>query len=157
MTAPFPQIPVVYPLPQGGKAKVLEALLTPLLPEIQGVDAEALLAKILDREARKSTSIGHQAAVPHLRSSHIQRPLCSLGIVPKGRDPVEFQNPGEESASVRLVFLLLSPKGDPASHLRSLAAIARLVKDEAGRKLLLEAEGPEAAQVGLRARGLLPG
>jgi mannitol/fructose-specific phosphotransferase system IIA component (Ntr-type) len=43
---------------------------------------------------------------------------------------------------VQLIFLLLSPKGDPEGHLATLAEIARLVVDPEVRHRLIDAPSP---------------
>ena len=43
-----------------------------------------------------------------------------------------------------MVFGLLSPEQAGAAHLQALAAISRMMRDEAAKTALAEAPGPEA-------------
>ncbi|MFW6256285.1 MAG: PTS sugar transporter subunit IIA, partial [Candidatus Sumerlaeota bacterium] len=65
------------------------------------------------------------------------RRLCLLARV---QNEVDFH--AENQEQIRLVFLLLSPEGDPAGHLRSLAQIARLAGTPRVREQLLQGSNP---------------
>ena len=97
------------------------------------------LARTLgDRQMVLSSLLGGGIAVPHDYSSAIESHLCALALVPGG---VDLGAPDGEP--VRLVFLLLSPVGDPEGHLATLAEIARLVSNDAVRARLLSAATPQ--------------
>ncbi len=101
------------------------------------IDFSALLKKLLDREKMATTAIGGGVAVPHATSPNMNRRLCLLARV---QNEVDFH--AENQEQIRLVFLLLSPEGDPAGHLRSLAQIARLAGTPRVREQLLQGSNP---------------
>ncbi len=103
------------------KKDVLAFLLqgiTELHPEI---DFERTLQDICERELAFSTAIGKGIAIPHSYVSGLSEPLVAIAVVPAG---VDFQ--AEDGEFVHLVFMLLSPVGNPMQHLNLLAEIARL-------------------------------
>ena len=104
---------------------------------VPSVSREEAIRELLDRERLFPTALGHGVAVPHAYSNAIRSPLCVVAQIPNG---VDFGAPDEEP--VRLVFLLLSPPGDPKGHLVTLAEIARLAWDPETRARLMAAAGP---------------
>ena len=96
---------------------------------------EEVLRDLAERERAWPTALGHGIAVPHAYNSAIEDRLCVIAQVPDG---VDFAAPDGEP--VRLVFLLLSPPGDPEGHLAALAEIARMAGDERVRSELIIAE-----------------
>jgi mannitol/fructose-specific phosphotransferase system IIA component (Ntr-type) len=101
------------------------------------VPLEETLADLLAREASQPSVLGRGVAVPHAHCRDLQSPLCALARVPDGLDLA-----GYDGEPVRLVFLLLSPAGDPEGHLETLAEIARLASLPATRASLLSLPGP---------------
>jgi NhaP-type Na+/H+ or K+/H+ antiporter/mannitol/fructose-specific phosphotransferase system IIA component (Ntr-type) len=109
----------------------LVSALAPKLP------AEEIHEELREREAAFPTALGHGVAVPHAFSSVITERLCAIARLPEGLDVG-----AADGEPVRLVFLLISPAGDPEGHLATLAEIARLVFDEHVRTRLIEAPSP---------------
>jgi NhaP-type Na+/H+ or K+/H+ antiporter/mannitol/fructose-specific phosphotransferase system IIA component (Ntr-type) len=92
---------------------------------------------LLERENGASTAIGNGVAVPHATCPGLGQRLCILARVPDG---VDFHSSNEEP--VCLVFLLLSPQGDPGGHLRTLAQVARMAANPAVRNQLMRGSDP---------------
>jgi len=99
---------------------------------------EETVEELLERETSFPTVLGHGVAVPHAFSGALDARVCAVARVPEG---MRFsQREGEEP--VTLVFLLISPQGDPEGHLATLAEIARLVIQPQVRERLKEVEAP---------------
>lgn len=111
---------------------------------------EATVAELLQREAAFPSVIGSGVAVPHAYSSGLPQRLCGIAC---SREGVRFPGAAEP---VRLVFLVLSPAGDPEGHLATLAEIARLVLAPEVRERLLEAGSPMEVVHLVRRRGSAP-
>jgi PTS system fructose-specific IIA component len=94
---------------------------------------ELVVSELIEREAAFPTGLGHGVAVPHAYSGALDSRFCVIAQIPNG---VDFGAPDDEPA--KLVFLLLSPPGDPEGHLATLADIARLVADEEIRERLMD-------------------
>lgn len=119
-----------------------------VIDQLVGVLAEAgvidnideVRQMVIDREHQVGTGIGYGVAIPHAEPGPFSQPLAVLGRLVKG---VDFQAP--DKATVRLVFLLLTPDETPALHVRLLARICRLTRAKQLRQKLLEVETPEEA------------
>jgi len=85
------------------------------------ISADELFDRVMEREARVPTTLGHGVALPHARIDGLERTSCVIALVPGGL-PM-----GEEAEPVRLVFMLASPFDKPEMHLAVQGEIARLV------------------------------
>ena len=101
------------------------------------VPREETIRELLDRERLFPSALGHGVAVPHAYSRALSSRLCAIAQVPGG---VDFG--ASDGETVRLVFLLLSPPGDPERHLATLAEVARLAGDREMRARLMAASHP---------------
>ncbi|MFU7527088.1 PTS sugar transporter subunit IIA [Qipengyuania sp. ASV99] len=113
--------------------------LSALYADVYGLDAEEIIEGLEQREALGSTGFGRGVAIPHCRSNAVKRPTMA---VLKLTRPVDFRS--ADAIPVTLVFGLVSPEGAGATHLHALAAISRLVRDEAMLSALLDAPDAEA-------------
>jgi Kef-type K+ transport system membrane component KefB/mannitol/fructose-specific phosphotransferase system IIA component (Ntr-type) len=75
--------------------------------------------------------------VPHAQVQGLEEPMLFLGISEEG-----IEAPGA-SQPARLIFILLSPPGEPERHLQDLAEVVRLVGNHARVQALLAAQTPE--------------
>lgn len=104
-----------------------------------GLDAEAVLERLEERERLGSTGFGRGVAIPHARFPGVARPIAALL---KLRHPAEFG--AADGLPVSLVFGLLSPETSGVAHLHALAAISRLVRDQRTIERLVDATSEEA-------------
>jgi nitrogen PTS system EIIA component len=81
---------------------------------------------LLERERLGSTGIGNGTAVPHGRLHNLAR---IFGLFARLEKPIDFE--AVDDQPVDLVFLLLTPDGAGADHLKALARISRLLRDRA--------------------------
>ena len=124
---------LIFPdLPATDRPGVLRALAE--LVARQGLvgSGEELFQKLWEREQLGSTGIGQGVAIPHCKLNGLRQSLVAVGLVPEG---VEFG--AVDGQPVKVFFLVVSPGGSPAQHLRVLAAISRWIKADghAGRLL----------------------
>jgi PTS system nitrogen regulatory IIA component len=103
------------------------------------LDPAAVLEQLEEREKLGSTGFGRGVAIPHARFPGLTRPVAALL---KLRHPADFA--AADGLPVDLVFGLLSPENSGAAHLHALAAISRLVRDEAVHDALSDAPDAEA-------------
>lgn len=112
------------------------AELVQLMEEAYGISSQGeILDRVLRREAIMSTGIGNGVAIPHGKARAVDRMMAACAVSPQG---VEFEAVDGEPA--RLFFLLVSPENSSTSHVKVLANISRLLKEESVRKSLREAE-----------------
>jgi PTS system nitrogen regulatory IIA component len=120
------------------KPAILEAL-ADRFSRVYGLDAVEVLERIEEREKLGSTGFGRGVAIPHARVPGLKRPVS---VCFRLENSVDFD--AADGLPVDLIFGLLSPEQAGASHLQALAAISRLVRDEALHAALTEAEDQEA-------------
>lgn len=101
-------------------------------------DGEKILEVIMEREKLGSTGIGQGIAIPHAKTDQINDILCALGISQNG---VDFESLDGEP--VYLIFLVLAPTKSIGQHLKTLAKIARLLKDKVFRNTLRTCKTPQ--------------
>lgn len=131
---------IQVPLKCHTKAEAIAELLDLMVGQGLVTERDRVYEQLLERESKKSTHIGYGAAIPHVRTEFVQDTVCAFGSTLDA--PIDFSNEGEPSSSARLLFLMVSPRDDAPTHLRTLAMIARLIKDDARRKSLIEARDP---------------
>ena len=139
MTALFTLMPeAVGTIDADSKKAILEQL-AGRFAGVYGLDSALVLERIEEREKLGSTGFGRGVAIPHARISGLNRPV---GVFLRLTNPVAFD--AADGMPVNMVFGLLSPEAAGAAHLHALAAISRLMRDEAMHRALAEAPGAEA-------------
>ncbi len=95
---------------------------------------EKVLQAVLKRENIMSTGIGDGIAIPHGKSDAVVQLTAALGTHKRG---VDFEALDGEPAFV--FFLLVSPANISGPHIKALARISRLLKNDDFKKSLIEA------------------
>jgi PTS system nitrogen regulatory IIA component len=104
-----------------------------------GLDAEAVLDALLEREAAGSTGVGYGVAVPHARLEGLDH---MRGVFVRLEQPVPFE--AVDDQPVDLLFALFAPKGANSEHLRALARVSRLLRQSDLRQQLRQAKTADA-------------
>ena len=104
-----------------------------------------ILDRVLRREAMMSTGIGNGVAIPHGKARSVDRMLAACGVSNEG---IEFDAADGEPAHI--FILLVSPENVGTPHVKVLANISRLLKEESVRQTLREADSPAALLAALR-------
>lgn len=97
------------------------------------VEAGELERRLLEREELGSTGIGSGVAIPHCKLPRLDDPVLAVGITRRGIDYGAV-----DDKPVRIFFVLISPEGTPAEHLRVLADISRWVRSDSNVAAILE-------------------
>ncbi|MBW1971759.1 MAG: PTS sugar transporter subunit IIA [Deltaproteobacteria bacterium] len=126
---------VISDLKASNKRGVLVELSNVLVNHHKLADLETIVKILLEREKLGSTGIGDGIAIPHGKLDGIDKLYGSFGRSIKG---IDFQSIDEKPA--HLFFLLIAPKDSAGIHLKALARISRLLKDESFRKKLMKAK-----------------
>lgn len=123
------------------------AELVELLERGHGLESHGeILDRVFRREAMMSTGIGNGVAIPHGKARLVDRIVAACGVSPDG---IDFD--AVDGEPVRLFILLVAPESGGAMHVKVLANISRLLKEETVRQSLREAAGPEEFLAALRA------
>ncbi len=99
--------------------------------KIKAADREVVLTALRQREETMSTGIGFGIAIPHASSDRVTEVVAAFGRSSKG---IEFDS--LDNAPVRYIVLFVVPRDQFQVHLRTLAAIAKLLNDRTVREAL---------------------
>lgn len=95
---------------------------------------------LVERERLQSTGVGGGVAIPHGSMEGAERLVGAVLLCPK---PIEFD--AIDGAPVSILFAVIGPKRATGEHLKTLARISRLLRDDGFRGRLLEAPTGRAA------------
>src|SRR6059036_2643502 len=98
------------------------------------IDRKRLVQALEDRERLNSTALGEGIAIPHGKLPGLRRVIAAFGRSPAG---VDFSS--LDGKPTHLFFLLVAPEDSAGAHLKALARISRLLKDESFRQRLMRA------------------
>ncbi len=129
---------IVPQLSSNNKDGALRELVRVLARVEKQVDEDRMMEILLERESLGSTGIGEGVAIPHGKSKDVKKLLASFGRSLPGLD---FQSMDGKPA--HLFFLLVAPENSAGIHLKALARISRLMKDQIFRKRLMEVSSAE--------------
>ena len=102
-------------------------------------DEEKLLKAVFDREAIRSTGIGHGLAVPHGKCACCDELVMALG---RPIPPLDFES--KDGRPAEIVVLLGSPIDQTGPHVQALARISRLMLMDGFRSAIASADDAEA-------------
>ena len=118
------------------KKQLLEKLAY-LAAEKTNMDSMVVLNALVERERLGTTGIGHGVALPHTRLEGLKEIFCAF----MKTKPVQFD--AVDNKPVDLLFLLLVPENAGADHLKALAALSRLLRDEKTTEKLRKSDLPK--------------
>jgi CBS domain-containing protein/mannitol/fructose-specific phosphotransferase system IIA component (Ntr-type) len=101
-------------------------------------DVPAVERALASARGRDVVAIGEQVALPHFRTDAVERLVLSLGIAPEPLDTAETTL----TTPPRIVALVLAPPEAATRYLQTVAALARLFRDEAVVQRLVAARSP---------------
>jgi PTS system nitrogen regulatory IIA component len=116
------------------KEGVLREMSEVIAKFVPKLSTDSLAAILMERESLGSTGIGDGVAIPHGKVAGIERLVAAFG---RSHNGVPFHSLDGKPA--HLFFLIMAPENSAGMHLKALARISRLLKDERFRRSLLEA------------------
>lgn len=117
-------------LKAGSKKQVLTEIAN-RAAEAYGLSPRKVCEGLMEREKLGSTAMGQGVAIPHARIAELDR---IVGVFARLERPVDFE--AADGEGVDLVFCLLAPEEAGADHLRTLARVSRLLRDQETRAKL---------------------
>jgi len=90
-----------------------------------GLSEREIFANLLDREKLGSTGVGKGVAIPHARVKGLDH---IVGLFARLTAPIDFGSVDDHP--VDLIFMLLAPEEASTDHLKALARVSRLLRDE---------------------------
>ena len=112
------------------------------------LDYKAVLAALSEREHLGSTGVGEGVAMPHARVEGLDQLVALFWLLDQ---PIAFD--AIDDKPVDLVFVLLVPAGAETVHLKTLAKVARKLRDPNLRSQLRSTDDPKVAWRALTANG----
>ena len=94
---------------------------------------------LTERERLGTTGVGQGIAIPHGRLANLEK---IVGLFVRLDTPIEYD--AVDKQPVDLIFMLLAPEGAGADHLKALARVSRLLRNQAACEKLRAAKSAEA-------------
>ena len=106
------------------KKGILEEMVAPLA-NITGRDHKDLVRVLMDRERLGSTGIGGGIGIPHGKIKDLESLVLGFGLSRKG---VDFE--AIDGQPTHIFFILITPENSTGLHLKLLARISRILKND---------------------------
>lgn len=116
------------------KKRAIEEAATLIASEVEGLNAEEIFERLINREKIGTTAIGHGIAIPHCRIDNYPHIIGGLFMLDT---PVDFGAFDDEP--VKIIFVLLVPSEEVEQHLQTLAMLAQHFESDDYRRSLLSA------------------
>ena len=129
---------VVANLKANGKKQALQELAA-RAAALTGQNERSVFEVLLQREKLGTTAVGYGVAIPHGKLPKLEK---LFGFFARLERPIDFE--AMDGQPVDLIFLLLAPEGAGADHLKALARIARLLRDQDVAKKLRASRDAQA-------------
>jgi len=107
--------------------------------DITGIEERAIFDALLERERLGTTGVGLGIAIPHAKLPQLTR---LYGLFARLDQPIDFDSIDEQP--VDLMFVLLAPESAGADHLKALARVSRLLRNQGICEKLRGAQSAEA-------------
>ena len=92
---------------------------------LTGQNERSIFEVLLQREKLGTTAVGYGVAIPHGKLPKLEK---MFGLFARLERPIDFE--AMDGQQVDLLLLLLAPEGAGADHLKALAKVARLMRDQ---------------------------
>ena len=129
----LPKETIITDMKSKAKNEVIEELVVSI-SKITGINSSELIKVLLERERLGSTGIGGGIGIPHGKLKNLKSLIMGFGLSRKG---VDFES--IDNRPTHLFFILLTPENSTGLHLKLLARISRLLKNESFKKKLMKA------------------
>ena len=129
---------IIEALKAKSKRAVLAELSEIFTRDHAGIQSEAMIEVLLEREKLGSTGIGDGIAIPHGKLKGLDSLVISFG---RSREGIDFDS--IDGRPAHIFFLLMAPESSTGQHLKALANISRMLKDPDFRHDLLSAKNAE--------------
>jgi PTS system nitrogen regulatory IIA component len=129
---------IIEALKAKSKRAVLAELSEIFTRDHAGIQSEAMIEVLLEREKLGSTGIGDGIAIPHGKLKGLDSLVISFG---RSREGIDFDS--IDGRPAHIFFLLMAPESSTGQHLKALAKISRMLKDPEFRNDLLTAKNAE--------------
>jgi len=119
------------------KKGILDELVAPVVAST-GASHDDLVRVLMERERLGSTGIGDGIGIPHGKLKNLNQLVLGFGLSRRGANFESMDN-----RPTHIFFLLLTPENSAGLHLKLLARLSRLLKNEDFKSQLMQATRPE--------------
>jgi PTS system nitrogen regulatory IIA component len=109
---------------------------------VTGLHERQIFDVLLERERLGTTGVGNGIAIPHGKLAGLKK---LHGVFARLSTPIDFEAIDERP--VDLIFLLLAPETAGADHLKALARVSRLLRDQAVCEKLRKTDTADALYI----------
>ena len=106
---------------------------------LPGVEEHTIFEVLLERERLGTTGVGNGIAIPHGKLDNVKQ---IYGVFARLETPVDFD--AIDDQPVDLIFVLLAPESAGADHLKALAWVSRLLRDNSICEKIRQSENRES-------------
>jgi nitrogen PTS system EIIA component len=126
MTAPYLTMDAIRASLKAGSKKQALQEIAAVFASVHGLPEREVFDTLLERERLGSTAVGRGIAIPHGKLPEVTQ---VIGVFARLERPIDFD--ALDDQPVDLIFAMLAPVGAGADHLKSLAKVSRLLKEQA--------------------------
>jgi len=108
-------------------------------PALNRVEEDEIVRRLLEREELGSTGFGGGLAIPHCRLPGLDQFVIGLGVSSRG---VHFQ--AVDKHRVNLFCFMVGPENKPEQHVKLLAEVSLILRDESVKRELIKASSQTA-------------
>jgi PTS system nitrogen regulatory IIA component len=128
---------IIYDLNSTDKKGIVEELAASLVKATK-IKKEKLIKVLMEREKLGSTGIGGGIGIPHGKLKDLDSVAIAFGLSKKGAD---FESMDGRPAYI--FFLLIAPEDSTGLHLKVLARISRILKNDLFKEKLMNAKSKD--------------
>jgi PTS system nitrogen regulatory IIA component len=129
---------VIVPPKAQGKKQLLQELAA-RAAQVTRLNERKIFETLMERERLGTTGVGQGIAIPHGRLADLKE---IVGVFARLDAPLDYD--AVDNQPVDLVFMLLAPEGAGADHLKALARVSRLLRNQQVTEKLRAAKSAEA-------------
>jgi PTS system nitrogen regulatory IIA component len=122
------------------KSEALHRLAQLLSSFDEGLSVDIVEGVLVRREELQSTGVGGGVAIPHASVEGLDRIIGAVLLCP---EPIGFD--AIDGMPVSIVFAIVGPRKSTGEHLKTLAKVSRLLRDDDFRARLVAAGSGEEA------------
>jgi len=122
---------IISDLQSVDKKGVLEELSGPV-SDLFHIEKETLVNILMERESLGSTGIGGGIGIPHGKLKNLDSLVLGFGLSRRG---VDFES--MDGRPTHIFFLLITPENSTGLHLKVLARISKILKNDILKERLL--------------------
>ena len=130
---------VIFSLDGKNKLEVIKEMTEHLKQNHIIQDSQTLFETLMEREKLGSTGIGENVAIPHGKSDELTKIITVFARSPNG---VDFESLDQKP--VHFVCMVIAPAHSTGQHLKALARISRLFKNQVLREGILKSDNVDA-------------